>query len=202
MAKTADDYKQHLKQQLGYIERSANQFDKGHRDEAARIAVTIRVLLHDTPSSTSLLTLMGAKNNITLASKTSDDSHIFQKYPDIKGFQKTSLISISLKGCAPDLSPASRFTDVPTWWEECIIAQPPYLNVSRRNVVLWVANKDGGAHVDSTVPALYQWLKDDGTLGAIELGGNLEEITDGPNTLLRTMASEILESPDISALLN
>ncbi len=200
--KTAEELKEHLKQQLGYLERSAKQFDAGHRDEAARIAVALRVLLHDTPQSTSLLTLMGVKNSVQLASKTSDDTFIFQKYPDMKGFQKTSLISISLAGCSPDLSSASRFTDVQTWWEECIIAQPGYSNVSRRNVVLWVANKDGGAHVATTVPSLYQWLKDDGTLGSLEIGGNLEEIADAPGTLLRTMASEILESPDITALIN
>lgn len=199
MTKTATEFKEHLNQQLGYIKRSADLYDRGHHDEAARIAVSLRVLLHDTGSSTSLLTHMGAKS-IRLASKASDDSHILARYPNIKGFQKTDLIVISIGTCAPDLTPAARFTDIPTWWNECIIAQPPYPNVSRKNVILWVANKDGGAHVDSTVPPVYEWLKEDGAIGSLELGGKLEEIPDAPFTLLRTMASEILESPDLFAL--
>ena len=57
----------HLQKQLGFIERSCASFDAGFYDEAIRIAVSIRILLHDTKSSTSLLTLLGAKG-ITLRS--------------------------------------------------------------------------------------------------------------------------------------
>ena len=44
-----------LREQIGFIERSAAAFDEGHEEEAKRIAVVLRVLLHDTPQSTSLL---------------------------------------------------------------------------------------------------------------------------------------------------
>lgn len=199
MTKTVTDYQKHLQQQLDYIKRSADLYDQGHHNEAARIAVSLRVLLHDTRSSVSLLTHLGAKSSIKLASKTSDDTAILAK-PGIKGFLKTSMVIIQIGKCLPDLSPADRFVDVSTWLDECIIAFPPN-QVSRSQVMLWVANKDGGAHVDSTVPPEYEWLKEDGAIGSLEFGGELTGIPDAPYTILRTMASEILESPDLLALL-
>src|SRR5271156_2989077 len=110
MTKTLDDYKNHLQQQLNYIKRSAELYDEGEHDEAARIAVCLRVLLHDTKNSISLLTHMNSKN-IKLASKTSDDAPLFARHPDMKAFLKTSMVSIEIGVCKPDLSKPHRFVD-------------------------------------------------------------------------------------------
>jgi hypothetical protein len=51
MTKTAitpADVQVHLNEQLGFLERSVAAFDQGYEDEAKRLAVTLRVLLHDT----------------------------------------------------------------------------------------------------------------------------------------------------------
>jgi hypothetical protein len=40
---------------LGFIGRSAADFDQGHREEAIRIATALRVIFHQTGRSTSLL---------------------------------------------------------------------------------------------------------------------------------------------------
>jgi len=53
---------QQLRRQLGYLERSAARYDSGQLDEGIRIATTIRVLVHDTRNSTSLLSHLGAKS--------------------------------------------------------------------------------------------------------------------------------------------
>ena len=45
----------HLTEQIGFLLRSAESYDNGFTDEAKRLAVTIRVLVHDTGKSTSLL---------------------------------------------------------------------------------------------------------------------------------------------------
>jgi hypothetical protein len=59
---TNDELAAHLAEQLQFIEASADAFDKGFEGEAKRLAVTLRVLLHDTKSSRSLLGQLGRKN--------------------------------------------------------------------------------------------------------------------------------------------
>jgi hypothetical protein len=49
----------HLDRQIRYLRRSCAAFDSGHEDEAPRIAVSLRVLLHETKLSKSLLSQMG-----------------------------------------------------------------------------------------------------------------------------------------------
>jgi hypothetical protein len=56
---TRSELQAHLEQQLGFLELSAASFDEGYESEAKRLAVTLRVLLHDTPKSHSLLGQLG-----------------------------------------------------------------------------------------------------------------------------------------------
>ncbi|MFP3702034.1 hypothetical protein SB758_41815, partial [Burkholderia sp. SIMBA_013] len=53
-----------LSEQLGFLKRSALAFDEGEASEAKRVAVSLRVLLHDTPASESLLKQMQLKDSI------------------------------------------------------------------------------------------------------------------------------------------
>jgi hypothetical protein len=61
---THDDLVEKLRQQVGFLERSARLFDEGNEDEAIRLAQIIRVLLHDTSGSHSLLGQLGVKETI------------------------------------------------------------------------------------------------------------------------------------------
>ena len=60
--------REQLSRQLSFLERSASAFDAGHRDEAIRIATTVRVMIHETQKSACLLTLLRARNSIKLVS--------------------------------------------------------------------------------------------------------------------------------------
>lgn len=59
---TEEELKSHLKEQIQFLLRSAKSYDEGFTSEAKRLAVVIRVLLHDTNRSTSLLTLLQRKD--------------------------------------------------------------------------------------------------------------------------------------------
>ena len=50
-----EELRTHLDEQIGFLERSAEAFDTGYDGEAKRLAVTLRVLLHDKKQSRSLL---------------------------------------------------------------------------------------------------------------------------------------------------
>jgi hypothetical protein len=51
----------HLAEQLQFLQVSAAAFDAGFEGEAKRLAVVLRILLHDTKSSKSLLGQLGRK---------------------------------------------------------------------------------------------------------------------------------------------
>jgi hypothetical protein len=59
---SAAELKSYLGKHLNFLARSAAAFDNGEKDEAIRMAVSMRVLLHDTKNSTSSLKLLNAKD--------------------------------------------------------------------------------------------------------------------------------------------
>lgn len=101
------EQKTHLMRQLGFIRRSCDSYDSGFHDEAIRIAQTIRVLLHDTTASTSLLSLMQQKMNIKLLTTCRDDP-----LPD--GLAIMDCVSImTMDGIKPCLSESRFAKEVP-----------------------------------------------------------------------------------------
>jgi hypothetical protein len=56
---TTNDLKNHLREHLQFIRFSSYSFDKGFEGEAKRLAVSARVLLHNTPQSHSLMGQLG-----------------------------------------------------------------------------------------------------------------------------------------------
>lgn len=58
------ELKDQLMEQLRFIKKSSNEFDNGDISEAKRIATHVRILLHDTSRSKSLLLTMGDKGRI------------------------------------------------------------------------------------------------------------------------------------------
>src|SRR5256885_1737979 len=57
-----------LREQLRFLSRSASLYDQGAEDEALRMATALRVVLHDTQSSTSLFKHLGLTNMHLLSS--------------------------------------------------------------------------------------------------------------------------------------
>lgn len=54
----------HLREQLQFLRSSSLAFDVGNYGEAKRLAVILRILLHDTKRSASLLTSLGIKDKL------------------------------------------------------------------------------------------------------------------------------------------
>src|ERR1700730_8897144 len=61
---TQVDLERHLREQHQFLLRSAAAFDQGFEAEAKRLATVIRVLLHDTASSRSLLSQLHVKKTL------------------------------------------------------------------------------------------------------------------------------------------
>jgi hypothetical protein len=69
---TDPELMEHLYQQIAFLRRSASQYDNGEFSEAKRLATTLRILLHDSHTSKSLLTQLGLKEKLRFVDTAGD----------------------------------------------------------------------------------------------------------------------------------
>ena len=187
---------EHLQDHLGFLQASADAYDAGLDGEAKRLAVSLRVLVHDTNSSKSLLGQLGQKNIPFLDSA----------FPLVKGNQNThcglvmTLISPS-EGARywpplDDTPPGhGRTVDFDTWWNSTIFIDTKGKELSRKALVLAVANQDGGAHVDPSLNQTYADLSRNNSLGWIFSNGKRRKPIEKPErAAIRQIAHEFLKS--------
>jgi hypothetical protein len=193
------DFRAYLRQQLGFLKRSIESFDAGFRDEAMRMATVIRVLVHDTKQSTSLLTYLGVKATARLLTtsplRPADEHTVFQIGMGIMRLgQGGSPYRPSFGKYGWALIP------VEEWWTQTIhVFDGGKTHVSRKTMVLGAANKQGGAHVDPKLSGEFKRLAEDGAfLHLVQVIDGVEvsqPTLDIHVTNLRDMAFEITHSP-------
>lgn len=191
-----------LKEQLGFLERSCNAFDEGFKDEAIRIATIIRVLIHNTNNSTSLLKHLNSTtiNLLTTCEGTSENTVSYFGLGVIK-------ISPGSGEHIPGLGNThyKAFVPVSKWWSQIVyILSSPQVELRRKNIVLTAVNKDGGAHVDSNLTPEYEKLSMDGALGyyfrASKATEETRPFTNSHLVAIRQMGYELLNSPELLKL--
>ena len=195
------NFNEHLKRQIGFLERSCSSYDDGFHDEAIRVATVIRVLFHQTKSSTSLLKHLKA-TTINLCSTTFEPSK-----------QTVSFVGMGMMTVGGDESsyyphlgngPINELLPLSKWWNQVVMVINKDHRITRRSIVLAAANKDGGAHVDKKLTAEYEALALDGAAGTFTYGreGKDKPIQQAHLVCLRQMAYEVLNSPELVKLAN
>jgi hypothetical protein len=141
-----------FRHQLGYIERSCDAFDFGGEDEAFRLAVSLRVIFHQTGSSTSLLRHLGWENKQMLSPpRTNGDWRDYVRLlVNLKSSEPVKVLPLMGRGFNP--------TPIRQWWDGEAIFTHKQVGYSRRRIILSAANKDGGAHVDEDLEEYYKVL--------------------------------------------
>ena len=193
-----EELKRHLRDSVGFLEASCASFDAGFLGEAKRLATTIRVLLHDTQSSKSLLGLLGIKSSLEyITTATQYDPQNLLSYHGLVGFRfgpKGPAYWAPLGG-----GPPTRYNrlacDFDAWWNESVIIDKSGGNFTRRDLVLVLANKDGGAHVDPQLDATYAALTRSNSLGwEVSDGTTTRSLSDVELHSVRQIAYELLQS--------
>jgi hypothetical protein len=151
---TPQQLKDQLRRQMGFLHRSCMLFDAGYHDEAIRIAAVVRILAHDTPMSVSLLNRLGATWINFLS--TCEPMEKVASCLFFEGLERYTKNSFS-----PKLGNSSFKESIPIalWWTQVVVLLERNRHISRRDLVLAAANRDGGAHVDDLTPE-YQRLTD------------------------------------------
>lgn len=191
---TNQDLQVHLKEQLEFIESSATSFDNGFESEIKRLAVSVRVLVHDTTKSTSLLTLLEQKHvDFVDTSIPYDEKNIMTH---------SGLVQMSLGNRASkplpllDDGPFSRMASFELWWNGIVFVDKNRNEFSRKDVVLSLANKEGGAHVDKMLDKKYSELRKNNSLGWFDVtaDGKQTPSSDQVPATMRQIAHEILKT--------
>ncbi len=158
----------HLDEQLYFLQKSINDYDQ-NEIEAKRAATIIRTLVHDTQNSTSLLNMLNAKNiefidtnapknafaNWKLSGVGMTGGNIFLQntpYVGLVGKELTGSpdgIIISYTPIYKNWDKVDRKIDFNSWWNAEIYDNRSGDSLSRKGLVLNIANKDGGAHIDN-----------------------------------------------------
>lgn len=201
--RTADEIRAILRANLGYLERSAAGYDQGHTDEAIRIAVAVRTMVHDLKGD-SLLRQLGVYDQITLLS-TCDvfnpkvlvvmGGGLSAARMQFRDGRLVATITVPMLGSWPH---KHHWLSVAKWWEE---AYQPMHAITRKSLVLDAANRDGGTHVGA-LRREYASLKTGLFGGVLQCGTEPEKPWQVPNqhlSDLRQVAFELLNSPDLAA---
>ena len=139
-----------LKEQYELLKDAVNGYFAGAEIKAIVAAVHIRTLVHDTDKGDAFLATIDPNfNKLAIYRKPQPSSKAVFWMPvgvQMSGDGASRIIRDDFKQRAHELVPLER------WWTD------PYLVIgdvrsSKKQVVLDVANKDGGAHVDDDVPS-------------------------------------------------
>lgn len=195
----SEEHLDHLRDQLGFIDASCDRFDAGAHAEAKRLAIAVRVLVYDTTVSTGLLTRMGATRILPWADGTIPSGpRVVRLAKELGVAPVGSLLTVIPSESDGTWAPA--FSQVPLgphrvgftyWWQVPRIFDNQGTEASRRDVVLWLAHHDGGAHVD-TLPDAYRAITRGSSVGDFfsRLGRSAKDDSPVP-AAMRQIAEEV-----------
>lgn len=144
---------EHLAEQRDFLDVACDAYDNGRTAMAKVIAVHLRTLVHQTPSSQALLQQLGVLDDLEVPDRTGG------KHLDENTIFAVSLVSMSFAETGLIYRPAWTSEETPTspffvWWTNNVMKTERFW--SRRDIVLGMANKDGGAHVQEALSG--PWL--------------------------------------------
>jgi hypothetical protein len=151
-----EELQQHLKDTIQALELSSRSFDGGFEGEANRLAAAIRVLVHDTGSSKSLLGQLGQKSIKFYETSIPRNPRNIMTYSGLTAIELTSEGAkyVAVLDMLPPESPP-RWVSFDEWWNRVIFVDQKGSETSRKDLILAVANKDGGAHLDPVLHGKY-----------------------------------------------
>ncbi len=163
---THDELIDKLKQQMRFLRTSCETFDKGDTEEAIRISATIRILVHDTKNSRSLLHQINQKN------MSFYDTSSRYSPTNLLTYQGLCFMRLGPHGADVvarlDAPPPDRNVEkiaFDRWWEGIVITDSNRNAFCRKDLVLLTADKDGGAHIDPQIDENYFDLANATTFG-------------------------------------
>ena len=196
--RTPRELEELLAEQLKFLELSVESYDRGFIGEAKRLATTIRVLVHDTEKSRSLLSQLNKKINSFLDTAFDRNPNNVTSYgglvvlAKINGDEKHKYIAL-LDEIPPSFR--DRWVSFETWWVAPIFINQKKEEISRSKLILTACNQDGGAHIDSKLDVIYDNLISGSFMGWESHSSNGKApISGAENAAIRQIAHEVIKT--------
>lgn len=184
----------HWDDQIRFIQKSIKEFDRGDEKEAQRLATHLRVLFHETQKSRSIFGQLKPQIIFYSSGDLYTPSNLFTSWTLLDLMVSPEGIKYNAKSNNQSRCFFLMFND---WWNE-IIFDDKKNKFTRRDIVTYVANQDGGAHVDPELDESYATLTKMNSLGWTDYNGN-KPLNNPAYQAIRTIANEVLYSIAISA---
>lgn len=188
---STQDLNEHWGDQLNFIQSSIREFDMGRENEARRIATSLRIMFHETSTSHSLIKQMNLKNSFQLFSSGGlyTPSNLLSSWTLLSMESSPNGLYYRPSGNAGGRTFFLKYED---WWNEIIFDDKNNV-FSRKDIICYVANQDGGAHVDSALKENYAKLTKHNSLGWTDGMGN-PVLNNPAYNAIRQIAYEVLVS--------
>lgn len=186
-------------EQIELLSEYSASFDQGKTSMAKPMSTSLRVLLHETARQRSLLEQLQLRSGLRYIDTAGPIS--------ARNLAPQSLL-VSMRFDSGDISfvprcisgfvPEAGFKKVvfADWWGRPVIRIPGVKDFSRRELVLSVADTDGGAHVDSGLELEYFNLSRANALGWVFSidGGAPTPMPNPVPSCIRQIAHEVVET--------
>jgi hypothetical protein len=189
------ELRNHLKEQFGFLVQSSISYDKGFDGEAKRLALTMRILLHDSKNSTSLLKQLGIKNiKFCCTCKEEYNKKLYSTgfhclVSVFKGKPQFSKYIPSLYFSPHDM----KWVSLQKWLDKVVVVDGNKNKFTRQRLIRHVCNQDGGAHVDPSLDKQYHEFSRKNSLGwKYCSNGKWFDFSSPELASIRQMANEII----------
>jgi hypothetical protein len=194
MQQKPEDLEQHLREEIQYLHNLVRDFDGGFEAAAKKMAGSIRLLVHDAGKSKSLL------GQLKLLDTPFYDTAPNWDPDNLIPHQGLVSMLIGTKGAsydAPlDMRPPHyiKWASFQEWWKKVVFADPDKNTLTRKDVVLVVADQDGGVHVDPSLEEMYAALSRQRCIDWVFSDGQSEQLIAGRIALvsIRQITHEVL----------
>jgi len=194
--RTIPELEQELNDQLELLRLDVANYDAGKEIVAKSIATKLRVLVHDTEKSHSLLGQLSKRGILFHDTANEMDLRSVGTY--------SGLININLSTDGAKYKPfldnlpqgSSQQIAFDDWWNAVVFLDKDRNSFSRKELVLALANQDGGAHVARELGEKYTNLSRQNSLNwhAGTRDGSWAPLANPHYAAIRQIAHEVLKS--------
>jgi len=167
-----DELREALNEQLEMLKKSCKEFDHGDVFEAKRIAVSLRILWHNSQQSKGLVSQLNLASEVFDTAFDVPPTFTVIGKPIPPSNQRRLFAVGGSRAYAPlfDHGPVKIYkTSFGQWWEGSVLSDGEGHKFTRKDLVLEVANTDGGAHVDPSLDSKYYSITRKGTFRMIRV---------------------------------
>jgi hypothetical protein len=189
-----DELKQELVEQLQLLRHSCQAFDNGLEAVGKHISLSLRVLIHHHGQSRALLDQLGLRSGRFLDSAGPLNPRNLLTECKLVAMQITPLGAHYLPLVTIGSPCQMHAIPFENWWNNPVLKDNRRRTFCRRELVLHVADTDGGAHVDPELEEAYMAISRENSLGWIFGNGKEVSAFEGRPELscMRQIAHELL----------